>query len=340
MAATIQVKNANGDTQTVATLDAVAALIGEVQPDPTTNTLLERIKALHTALASQATASGQATLHSDLAAIAALLSETLAVAGTVAVSNFPSSQAVTGTFWQATQPISAASLPLPAGAALENGGNLANIAGAVSSAKMATKAAANDFADGALVTLGAKADAAQPDPTQTSSLIALVKGWLTVLGQKADAKSTATDTTAASVMSVLKQISASVQGATPAGTNTIGATTDGGPSWTSAWGISSAPVASADMSSVTNVTDAPTAGQKICIDDVILTNRTTGALECTLKCETTAAVLIGPLQVSANSTIQITPRGKMKLATADKKVTATWSAAGNVNVLIGFHSEA
>jgi hypothetical protein len=43
-------------------------------------------------------------------------------AGTsVAVSNFPASQAVTGTFWQATQPISAASLPLPAGAATAAG---------------------------------------------------------------------------------------------------------------------------------------------------------------------------------------------------------------------------
>ncbi len=35
---------------------------------------------------------------------------------------------VSGTFYQATQPISAAALPLPAGAALEAGGNLATIA--------------------------------------------------------------------------------------------------------------------------------------------------------------------------------------------------------------------
>lgn len=34
----------------------------------------------------------------------------------VNVSNFPATQAVTGTFWQATQPISAAALPLPSGA--------------------------------------------------------------------------------------------------------------------------------------------------------------------------------------------------------------------------------
>lgn len=37
----------------------------------------------------------------------------------LAVTNFPGSQAVTGTFWQATQPVSAASLPLPTGAATE-----------------------------------------------------------------------------------------------------------------------------------------------------------------------------------------------------------------------------
>lgn len=73
--------------------------------------------------------------------------------------------AVTGTFWQATQPVSLASVPSHA---VTNAGTFA---------VQATEA------DGANVTLGAKADA----------------------------KSTATDTTAVSIMSVLKQISASVQ---------------------------------------------------------------------------------------------------------------------------------
>jgi hypothetical protein len=51
----------------------------------------------------------------------------------------PSNQSaipVTGTFWQATQPISAASLPLPSNAAQETGGNLATLAGAITSAIM------------------------------------------------------------------------------------------------------------------------------------------------------------------------------------------------------------
>ena len=44
------------------------------------------------------------------------LPATQAVSGTVNVGNFPATQAVTGTFWQATQPVSLASLPtLPAG---------------------------------------------------------------------------------------------------------------------------------------------------------------------------------------------------------------------------------
>lgn len=68
------------------------------------------------------------------------------------------------------------------------------LAGAVSSSKVAIKAASGDFADGSVVTLGAKTDA----------------------------KSTATDGTSVSGMQVLKQISASVQGATPAGTNHMG----------------------------------------------------------------------------------------------------------------------
>lgn len=45
----------------------------------------------------------------------------------VDIDNFPASQAVTGTFWQTTQPVSVASLPLPANAAQETGGNLATI---------------------------------------------------------------------------------------------------------------------------------------------------------------------------------------------------------------------
>lgn len=47
------------------------------------------------------------------------LAPSVAASSTVAVTNFPTTQSVTGTFWQATQPVSAVSLPLPSGAATE-----------------------------------------------------------------------------------------------------------------------------------------------------------------------------------------------------------------------------
>ena len=80
------------------------------------------------------------------------------------------SVAVTGTFWQSTQPVSIAS------------GGVAS--GGFASGSVASGAfASGSISDGAMVTIGAKADA----------------------------KSTATDTTSITMMQVLKQVSASVQ---------------------------------------------------------------------------------------------------------------------------------
>ena len=82
------------------------------------------------------------------------------------------------------------------GLALETGGNLATLAGIVSSGKGAVKAASGDFADGALATLGAKADA----------------------------RDTHTDATAITLMAVLKQISYMLQNpaSTPVSQQTAG----------------------------------------------------------------------------------------------------------------------
>jgi len=73
-----------------------------------------------------ATSSLQSTGNTTLASILSELESPAPVSGTVAVSNFPSTQAVSGTFWQSTQPVSAASWPLPTGAAtssLQSTGN-------------------------------------------------------------------------------------------------------------------------------------------------------------------------------------------------------------------------
>lgn len=55
----------------------------------------------------------------NLLAFVVALVPTAGSGSSVTVTNFPATQAVTGTFWQATQPVSAVSLPLPAGAATE-----------------------------------------------------------------------------------------------------------------------------------------------------------------------------------------------------------------------------
>lgn len=47
MPTTISVKDSSGSNVTVATLDAIAALVGEVQASPTSNTLLDRLKTIH-----------------------------------------------------------------------------------------------------------------------------------------------------------------------------------------------------------------------------------------------------------------------------------------------------
>jgi hypothetical protein len=118
-----------------------------------------------------------------------------------------------------------------------------------------------------------------------------------------------------------------------AGTNTIGGTRDAGPAWTSAYQHT----ASADASGGADLTAAPTAGQKICIDDVVIS--VGAALTVTLEEETSGTDLM-LFYMAANSTIQITPRGKWKLPTADKKLRLDTSGAGNIAVMVTYHSEA
>ena len=122
-----------------------------------------------------------------------------------------------------------------------------------------------------------------------------------------------------------------------AGANTIGNTKDAGPSWTSVFGVTAACVTSADATGKVAVTDAPTAGQKIVLTDIVVSADT--AMFITIEEETSATVLL-KVFMAANSTIQITPRGKMKLATADKKLMIDSSVSGNVAVTAFYYSEA
>jgi hypothetical protein len=114
---------------------------------------------------------------------------------------------------------------------------------------------------------------------------------------------------------------------------------DAGPAWATVRGVSGEPVASADMSgAAVAVTDAPTGTQKVVLDDLYLSTDT--ALSFTLTEETSGTVILGPLYMAANSAQQVTPRAKLKLDTADKKLFCQTSAAGKVSVLALYHSEA
>lgn len=133
--------------------------------------------------------------------------------------------------------------------------------------------------------------------------------------------------------------SVTIGSALPAGTNTIGATQDAGPAWTTAWGIAGVPFNSADASSIVSVTSAPTSGQKLVITDLIVSVGT--AMTVTFKCETSGVVIAGPFYLPANTIAQLTPRSKgWKLATADKKLQVIASVSGNITVQAGYFSEA
>jgi|SRR5271166_2084802 len=131
------------------------------------------------------------------------LTGTTTIAGSVAVSNFPATQPVsaaslplpanaametggnlallagavsagklqvnagtvpvTGTFFPATQPVSAAALPLPANAAQETGGNLATLSGTVSAGKVQVNATGSSVSvTGSVAVTGTFFQATQP----------------------------------------------------------------------------------------------------------------------------------------------------------------------------------
>lgn len=113
---------------------------------------------------------------------------------------------------------------------------------------------------------------------------------------------------------------------------------EAGKAWVSSLGVSGAPVTSADATTAVSVTDAPTTDEKLVIDQIIVS--VGGAMSVTFKCETSGAVILGPLYMAANTTLVIKLEGKVKLATANKKLQAQASASGNISVTALYHSEA
>jgi hypothetical protein len=113
---------------------------------------------------------------------------------------------------------------------------------------------------------------------------------------------------------------------------------DGGPNWTSVCGVSGARFTSANQSAAAaSVTDAPTTGQKLVVTDILVSVDT--AMRVDLK-EETSGTIVASLYLPANGTVQFTPRSKLKLATANKKLQVQTSASGNIAVTAFYYSEA
>lgn len=120
--------------------------------------------------------------------------------------------------------------------------------------------------------------------------------------------------------------------ALPAGTDSIGGTKDNGPHWT--------PVrtrTAITTATTTDITAAPTGGQKIYADDIIISTDTAQTISIV---EETSGTVFAVFYMTASSTVQITPRDGLKAAVADKKLRAITSAAGNVSITACYHSEA
>ncbi len=95
---------------------------------------------------------------------------------------------------------------------------------------------------------------------------------------------------------------------------------------------------SADLSSAAAaVTAAPTSGQKICLDELIVSVGT--AMVVTFTEETSGTVFLA-LALAANTPVHIPLQHRIKLATADKKLMAQASVSGNVYITTVYHSQA
>lgn len=115
------------------------------------------------------------------------------------------------------------------------------------------------------------------------------------------------------------------------------ATRDDGPNWTTSLGIGAAVVKPATAHTTdTAVTDAPTAGQSLVIDDLFFS--TDAAITVQFKEETSGIIKIEQY-VPARFVGQITTRGKFKLANINKKLMVRTSAAATIAVTALYHSE-
>lgn len=119
-----------------------------------------------------------------------------------------------------------------------------------------------------------------------------------------------------------------------AGAAIIGAVKNAGPNWV----VSRATKDSADLSAISDLTAAPTAGLKIVIDELWISTLT--AMTLTISEETSLTVMLKILLPANSQPVPIVlANGGRKLDTADKKARIQASAAGAIFVYCSYHSE-
>lgn len=118
-----------------------------------------------------------------------------------------------------------------------------------------------------------------------------------------------------------------------AGSALIGAASDAGPSQT----VTRTYTASADMSTAADISPSPASGQKIVAMDILVSTDT--AMNFSIQ-EASSATVFAKVFLPANGTAQMTLRGFIKTAVADRKLQGKASVAGNVAITVVSFSEA
>lgn len=118
-----------------------------------------------------------------------------------------------------------------------------------------------------------------------------------------------------------------------AGTAAIGGVKDNGPHWT--------PVrtyTATSSATTTDITVAPTSGQKIYLDDCLIS--ADAAQTVSIVEEDAPGTIFAKVFIPANGTVQITLRDGIKAATANKKLRAITTTTANTSFTACYHSEA
>jgi len=112
-------------------------------------------------------------------------------------------------------------------------------------------------------------------------------------------------------------------------------TRDAGPAWTPVRAMKN----SSDLTTISDLTVAPTSGQKLVLDDLLISVGSV-AMTLTFTEETSSTVLLKLFMPATSGAQQITLRNGLKVPTADKKIRVQASAAGDVFIHASHHSEA